>query len=385
MGSKRIRVPIKPELLRWARERAGYTLSSLARQFPRYAEWEQGKTFPTLKQVERLAHKFRVPMGLLSLDSPPKAMLPIPDFRTMPEAPEHPNPDLLDTIFHCQERQAWYREYLQRLGAKPLLFVRKVTLDDDPVTIATDIRQLLMFEVEQRRKMRSWTEAWRYFAKQAESAGILVMSSGVVGNNPHRKLDPQEFRGFVLVDDLAPVIFINAADTKAAQIFTLAHELAHIWLGESGISDVQMRMPTDHPVERWCNQVAAELLVPIQTFRQVYQPHAPLRGELDRLARYFKVSTLVILRRIHEIGALTREEFWQAYDEELAYLRRFERRVEGGGNFYSTLRIRVSEAFARAVVVSTLEGQTLFRDAYRMLGIRKPETFRKFAKSLGIG
>ena len=386
MGNKstRLKVAVKPELLRWARERAGRTIDSLEKAFPKYKQWESGEAHPTLKQLERLAKMLHVPLGFLFLEATPEESLPIPDFRTMPAAAQRPSPDLLDTIYLCQQRQEWYRGYLQTLGAKALPFVGTADPDDNPIKIAAGIRRGLHLDLKERRNMSTWTAALRRFIEQAEAMGILVMSSSIVGNNPHRKLDPQEFRGFVLVDDLAPVIFINAADTTSAQMFTMAHELAHVWLGQSGVSDANVAVFPERGVERWCNQVAAELLVPMATFRRTYQPTEELRQELDRLARHFKVSTLVILRRIYEIEALSREAFWQAYQEELVHLRQFERRGEGGGDFYRTLNTRVSKSFAQAVVISALEGHTLFRDAYQMLGIRKAETLWEFAKVLGI-
>lgn len=384
MSSKTVRVPVNPLMLRWARERAGQDLSALEKAFPDLPAWERGDGQPTLKQLERFAQKTHVPFGYLFLDAPPDEPLPIPDFRTMHRMSRRPSPDLLDTIYICQQRQEWYRNYLQRLGAEALPFVGSVTLEADPIQVAADIRQRLQFDLEERRNMGSWEEALRRFVEQTEAAGVLVMSSGIVGSNTHRKLDPQEFRGFALVDSLAPVVFINAADTKAAQMFTLAHELAHVWLGKSGVSDVQVGAFPDETVEKWCNQVAAELLVPAAALERAHQPAEELRPELDRLARHFKVSTLVILRRLHEIGALNREEFWQAYQEELAHLRQFERRGAGSGDFYRTLNTRVSKSFAQAVVISALEGQTLFRDAFQMLGIRKQETFHQFAQSLGV-
>jgi Zn-dependent peptidase ImmA (M78 family) len=209
------------------------------------------------------------------------------------------------------------------------------------------------------------------------------MVSGVVGSNNRRKLDPEEFRGFALSDALAPLVFINGADTKAAQMFTLAHELAHVWLGQSALSDVGPVSSPSHQVEIWCNRVAAELLVPIAVLKAEYQRGNPLREELDRLARRFKVSTLVILRRIHDAGGLTREQLLDAYARELARLRAMPK--GGGGDFYLTLGARASKRFARALVISTLEGRSSFTEAFRLLGLKKMATFQDLGHSLGVG
>jgi Zn-dependent peptidase ImmA (M78 family) len=213
--------------------------------------------------------------------------------------------------------------------------------------------------------------------------GVLVMVNGVVGSNNHRKLNPDEFRGFAISDDLAPLVFINGADTKSAQMFTLAHELAHLWLGQSALSDVEPASSPTHRVENWCNRVAAELLVPLAVFREQFRPNEDLRATLDRLAKHFKVSTLVILRRIYDAGGLSQGAFWQAYREELNRIRELQK-AGSGGDFYLTLGVRVGKRFARALVASTLEGQTLHRDAFRLLGFSKLSTFRELAHSLGV-
>jgi Zn-dependent peptidase ImmA (M78 family) len=380
-----MRVEVKPELLRWARERAGLDIAALAPRFPHLASWESGALHPTLKQLEQFAKATHTPVGYFFLHQPPVETVPIPDFRTIgAESVRRPSPDLLETIYICQQRQEWYRDFARSTGEDPLPFVGSASLSSSIEATAASIRRALGFDLEERWQTPTWTDALRRFIEQADAIGILVMCSGVVLNNNHRRLDPDEFRGFALTDDLAPLVFINGADTKAAQMFTLAHELAHIWLGRSAVSDAQASLIPVHQVERWCNQVAAEFLVPLDLMRSTYQKRADLRGEIDRLARVFKVSTLVILRRIHDAGGLTQQQFREAYREELARVREIPRQGSGGGDFYLTQAVRVGKRFARALVVSTLEGQTLHRDALRMLGISKVSTFHEFGRSLGV-
>ncbi len=378
------RVAIKPELLRWACKRSGFDRTNLEHKVPHLAAWEAGTAQPTLKQVEAFAKATYTPVGYLFLPEPPVEKIPIPDFRAPGnERIGHPSPDLLDTIYVCQQRQEWFRNYARSMGELPLAFVRSARVGDDVVRTAARIREELGFDLDARSQMPTWTDALRHFIEQADGLGILVMCSGVVHNNNYRHLDPQEFRGFAMADDLAPLVFVNGADTKAAQMFTLAHELAHIWLGQSAVSDSQPTAIPVQQVERWCNEVAAELLVPLDAMRQAYHPDGELAEEVGRVARRFKVSTLVILRRILDVGGLTHEEFWEAYHAEVARLRAIPR--GSGGNFYLTQAARVSKRFAAALCASTLEGQTRYTDAFRMLGFSKLSTFKELGRSLGVG
>lgn len=378
------RVAVEGRLLSWACERAGRSTASLARQFPRLRAWQTGAAQPTLKQLESFAKTVHVPVGYLFLPEPPDEPVPIPDFRTMADAAlGGPTPELLDTVYLCQQRQDWYRDFARQMGDPALSFVGALRVGVDVVRGAATIREALGFDLEARRRLPTWTDALRHFIGQADELGVLVMVSGVVGSNNRRKLDPSEFRGFALADPFAPLVFINGADTKAAQMFTLAHELAHIWLGETALSDAQAAEVPMQAVERWCNQVAAELLVPLEVFRAEYDRRAELRQELDRLARRFKVSTLVILRRMHDAGTLRGDAYWTAYEDEVERLRRLP--GGSGGNFYLTLGARASKRFARALVISTLEGRSSFTEAFRLLGFKKMATFRELGHSLGVG
>jgi Zn-dependent peptidase ImmA (M78 family) len=380
-----LHVDVKPELLRWARARAGLDVAALAHRFPRLADWERGAQRPTLKQLEDFAKATHTAVGYLFLPTPPIERVPIPDYRTVGNVHiGRPSPDLLDTIYLCQQRQEWYHDYARSMGEKPLTFVGAASIRDDVSATAANMREALGFDLEARRQMGTWEEALRCFIEQADELGVLVMVNGVVGNNNHRKLDPEEFRGFALADNLAPLIFINGSDSKAAKMFTLAHELAHIWLGQSALSDAGLLSQPSVEMERWCNSVAAELLVPRAILEAEYRQDTDVRDEANRLARRFKVSQLVILRRIYDIGGITQEEYWRTYEQTLEYLRGREPEADGGGNFYYTQAIRVSKRFARALIASTLEGHTLHRDAFRLLGFSKLETFRQLGASLGV-
>lgn len=379
------RVTVNPELLDWAMERAGVNTDALAGKFPKLREWLAGELAPTLKQLEGFANATHTAIGLLFLPQPPEEPLPIPDFRTLPEARlSRPSANLLDTIYLCQQRQAWYRDHQHLYGAQPLAFVGSASVTDAVADVAAGIARTIGFDAAERGRLSNWSEALRQLISQIEEAGVLVMISGVVGSNTHRSLQVEEFRGFALADALAPLVFINGKDSKAAQMFTLAHELAHLWLGESGISDAAAPAQPDEAIERWCNSVAAELLVPLEQLRQVHQPVNPLQEEILCLARRFKVSSLVIIRRLFDLGALDEATQWRVYREELERIKTLATREGSGGDFYNSLGARVSKRFASAVVGSTLEGQTPFTDAFRMLGIKKSATFYEEARRLGM-
>ncbi len=385
-----IRAPVTPQMLLWARERVGLALGDTpVKKFKKLPQWEAGEIQPTLKQLEDFARAVHVPVGYFFLDEPPEEEIPIPDFRTVAGQPVmRPSPDLLDTIYACQERQSWYREFALATQEPELNFIGSAQVFMQPEQIAERIRGMLGFDFSAIGKCSNPDELLRLLTNQAEDAGVLVMGSGIVTNNTHRPLDIREFRGFALADSLAPLVFINRKDSKKGQVFTLAHELAHLWLGASALSNVSSESRPEIIGQRreeiWCNKVTAELLVPLSRLEENLQKDEALPDTLNRLSKIFKVSNLVILRRLRDARSLDLQRFETAWEEELKHLKTFTKPESSGGNFHRTTLSRLGYRFAQALVVSTLEGQTLYRDAFRMLGVSGVETFKSLARKLEV-
>jgi Zn-dependent peptidase ImmA (M78 family) len=212
----------------------------------------------------------------------------------------------------------------------------------------------------------------------------MAVINGIVGNNTHRKLDVAEFRGFALTDRYAPLIFINGADAKSAQMFTLAHELAHVWLGPEGegISGFEGLFPGDSRIEKFCDQAAAEFLVPARGLREYWREVRNLPDSFERVARRFKVSPIVAGRRAMDLHLVNRDTFFEFYE---AYRNRERRQAQapGGGDFYNNQNTRVGAAFAISVIRAAMGGRLTFKEAYDLTGLRGG-AFHEYAKRLGM-
>lgn len=374
---------VNHELIRWALDRSGRSVESLARQFPKLVQWESGEAQHTLKQLEALAKKTWTPLGYFFLRRFRQEKLPIPDFRTVSDRPVgSASPNLIDTLHTMQRRQAWMRDYLVDRGVEPLSFIASANVQESPAAVARQIGRVIGTGDGWASNHGTWSDALRHLREAIEEAGILVAINGVVGNDTHRKLDTEEFRGFVLMDKYAPLIFVNGSDAKSAQMFTLAHELAHLWVGESALFNLQNMAPSESAIEQFCNKVAAEFLVPAAEFEN-YWPQAAQEAEpFQAIARHFKVSPIVAARRAQDLGLIQQAEFlafYRAYQEDE---RRKAARAAGGGDFYQTQNVRLGKRFARAVALAAKEGRLLYRDAYRLTDLHGA-TFDKYAKVLG--
>ena len=392
MPSRRTKISLQPGVLQWARERARVSRDELARKMQvkvdRVIEWEETGNI-SVAQADRLAERTHTPLGLLYLSKPPEDNLPIPDFRTRhTEAPPlRPSPDLLETVYAMQRRQDWMREELIRNGADPLQFVGTYGLAQNHVQVASAMRDVLGISIGWAANLDSWIAALRYLRNRLDMAGVLVVFNGVVGNSTSRKLNTDEFQGFALVDEYAPLIFVNNADYIAAKMFTLAHELAHVCVGESGVSHFERLQPSQNATERFCDQAAAEFLVPESSFRDMWDvvgrnTLAPTSVPFESIARQFKVSAIVAARRALDLDLIDLETFFAFYENHKVQ-GGSNQPTSSGGNFWSTQRWRIGPRFAAAVVRATKEERLTYREACSLTGL-SGESFENLAVKLDI-
>ncbi len=380
------RVAVSPKVLCWARERAGLDLADLQGKFPRLADWESAAIQPTMRQLQDFAKATRVPYGFLFLPEPPEMPLPFADFRAVESRrPQGISPELMDTVHLMQRRQAWLREERMEAEAGPVGFVGVASLADDPAAIGREMRRVLGVVDGWAQRVPTWTAAVGELRKAVEGLGVMAVINGIVGNNTYRKLDVNEFRGFALSDPHAPLIFVNGADAKSAQMFTLAHELAHLWLGDAGegLSGFEGLQPGDGEVERFCDRAAAEFLVPAADMQTAWRGVADSGAPLEMLAGHFKVSPVVIGRRAMDLGLMERDEFFEFYRDYTQREYRKKQTGTGGGNFYNTQDNRVGRMFASHLIRAAKEGRIGFKEAYDLTGLNGG-AFQTYARQLGI-
>ncbi len=366
-------VNVNANMLTWAIARAGYESQAFTEKFPNVQLWLEGEKKPTVKQLEDFSKKVHLPFGYLFLPEPPKEKLPIPFFRSNGNQADKVSINVYDTILLMQQRQDWLIDYLKDNDFEQLSFVGKFRNITNVKSIVADIRNKLNLPENWASKFKTWQEAQDHLVLHIEDKGIITVFNGVVENNGFRKIPVDECRGFVLVNDMAPFMFINNADWKSAQMFTIVHELAHIWTGHSAGFDFRKLQPADDPIEILCDKVAAEFLVPENSFNEAWS----YNPSISYASRFFKVSEIVIARRALDTGKLTRSQFFTFYEEYSKRELAKKEQQSSGGDFYATTKKRLSLTFASHINNAVKSGNLLYRDAYKLTSL-KGDTFQNF-------
>lgn len=364
---------INSNIINWAITRAGNNLDEFYLDNPDVLDWIKGDKKPTIKQLENFTHKVHVPFGYMFMTEPPKEEIPIPFFRTGQAPRDKVSLNVYHTIQIIKDRQNWLTNYLRESEYSDLDFVGKYNVNSDYKVIVNDIRNTLKLPANWASKLGTWEQALDYLTLQIEEIGIIINFNGIVGNNTRRKILVEECRGFVLVNKKAPFLFINSADAKAAQMFTIIHEIAHIWLGESAGFDNKRMLPADDPTEILCDKVAAEFLVPEIFFREKWNKSQNIKY----VSRVFKVSPIVIARRALDLGLISKASFFGFYNNYISEFKNKKENQSSGGNFYATAKKRISLRFVSYVNNAVNENNLLYRDAYKLTSL-KGNTYEKF-------
>lgn len=373
---------INPSVLKWARESAKFSLDIAAKHLAieetKLEDWESGVSRPTIKQAEKLAKFYKRPFAVLFLPKIPTDFQTLKDFRK-----ENAKPLSTATIFilrEIQQKQTWLREISIESGEPKRKFIGRFSTNDSPRKVAKDILETLQINpimYEEENILKNWI-------MQAEKNGICVSRTSFI--HSHLTLDASEFQGFSIADTYAPFVFINSDDWNAPQLFTLVHELAHLWIAESGISnEVEPSIEiTDklNPIELFCNQVAANALLPEEVMFELNPILFKSTKEIFNTAKKFGISSAALLvRAFHlkiidlpmykKMRELVDKEF-RAYEkrEEEKKRKLKEKETSGGPNYYLLQINKNSKLFTQIVLDSYRNGVIQAIEASNLLNTK---------------
>jgi Zn-dependent peptidase ImmA (M78 family) len=368
-----IKVQIAPSVLDWIGNVA--SLEGVNdKLLSHFYKWKAEEEQPTYARIETLSNKIHIPLGYFFLKTPPRENLSILKFRTVNStAAQNPSRALIDTCYRMTAIQNWMRDYLIDQGNEQLSFAGSCAKEKQIKKIVTFIRKIIALEEDWYLQSADTANSFNLLRKRFENTGILILKNGIVGQNTRRPLDAGEFRAFTLFDEYAPLIFINSRDSASGQLFSLVHEIAHIWLGLSSFYNDNSNFPVNvNPLETLCNAVAAELLVPLQFFIEKWEQSGQfsVHDRIDRLAKYFKCGGSVIARRALDNNYINASVYHKIAAQLLSLYKK-NKVKQRGGNYYDTAKSRFGGPLIIALDNSVKEGKTPYTEAFRLTGTNR--------------
>lgn len=361
-------VPIRPDTLQWAIGWATVEIEVLAKTInvkpEKVKSWLHGTEIPTYNQAKKLADRCHVALSQLLLPPPKPVELPLKDFRRGANRGIKPSQELVEAVYDALRKRDWWREYRRN---ETLPFLQNLPAQQlEAEHIKENILKVIRVR-DLQRTATNWGNFRALLIESIEQAGILVLCQGYAGTNTRRSYEPEEFSGFAIADRVAPVIFVNGKDYIVRQIFTLVHELVHVWLGQS-ILDTDLESPEQpaEEIERFCDRVAAELLMPEQDFISAW--NGDPYEQAQRAASFFKVSAWAALKRAKELELITNEEYVKA----LSKAQKYDKPSSDGGNFWATFSLRNSKRFVSAVVEAAISGEISAKEMASLLNLSLP-------------
>jgi Zn-dependent peptidase ImmA (M78 family) len=377
---------IQPKILTWARETAGLSLDDAARALgltdargrtgtQRLQAMELGEDEPTRPVLLKMAKTYRRPLLVFYLAEPPRTGDRGQDFRTLPSHKKF-NPELDALVRDIKARQGLIRSMLEDDNAEALEFVSSATMELPAPKLAVRMAERLNFSLARYRATKTPDEAFTHLRETIEASGVYVLLLGNLGSY-HTNIPVDVFRGFALADKIAPLIVINDQDARTAWSFTAVHELAHLWLGQTGISGTD----TENQVERYCNDVAGEFLLPASEVRKLAPvlklSAATIAEQIGQFAQTHRVSRAMVAYKLYRasmIGKTTWAALDQRFKDEYLQFKKRQaeknKKAEGGPNYYIVRRHRVGHALLGLVLRSLDEGTITYTKASKVLGVK---------------
>ena len=373
------KVEIKPDVLNWAINESQLDNNILLDRYPQLSEWKSGVSKPTFKQIRDFCDYIKIPFGFIFLSTPPKDEQFKVEFRTISSKIQgNFSQNLKTTILEMDYRKSWMSELRENNGQQKLKWNFSQKLSDDYKTMSTKLRDLFGLPISWQVKKRNAYESFGIIREKVEKLGVLVMMSGIVGNDTHRTLSVSEFRAFALNDDYAPLIFINRNDTDNGLLFSIIHEFLHILVSRE--DDVFVGVNEHTQVEKEINEVTAEFLLPEDQLIGEFDQNEDHFNEIKRISDKYKISTMVTAIKAYKLGMIDEDLKDDILSEAIYYYnvhKQLRERKSDGGSFYSTTASRMSKDFYNTVIHQVEGGRIPYTHAYRLLGLRG-KTFDKF-------
>lgn len=380
----KVNVNIQPAIIRWALSQTSAEDLG-AKLMDNIKHWLDGTKSPTFHQIENFSKKSHIPLGYFFLKTPPEEQIDLLEYRTV-DSTELMNPsrDLIDTIHEMEVVQDWMVDYRKEWDYDVISFVGSLKDVTDINEIADIIRNDLGLGVKWHKECANSSEAFNKVRSLLEECGIIVMINGIVGKNTHRALDVNEFRAFAMVNEWAPLIFINGADSAGGRLFSLFHEIVHLWIGENDLYNDRRYSANVKPNEVICNAVAGELIAPKAVFLERWNSNtnSDIHEKIKELARIFCCSGSVIARRALVNNQIDQILYDQIIAEAIEAYNQAKQEKTSGGNYYRTMCSKLDSVFVRALCESVNSGRTSFTEAYRLTNTTS-KTFPEVASRLG--
>lgn len=351
--------------------------------------WGKKEKIPTFNQIEDASKATGIPLGYFFLQTPPAEDLSFIEYRTIDSVElTHPSRELIDTMHNMQLVQEWMRSQLLEDGISKLPFIGSQKGETNTAQFANAVRKILNLEINWFKEVGDARESFLYLRTAMSNVGTIVMTSGIVENNTHRPLSIDEFRAFAMVDDIAPLIFINGNDSNNGKLFSLLHEFVHLCIGEDSLFNE--RYSSGQRVSRTemiCNAVASEILVPQTLFMEAWQTetrNVDAAQAIRILAKDFKCGTIVIARKALDNGLIDQSLYKTIADLAIKLYneQKKQQKENGGGDYYRTAANRIDQRFLQMLAGSVATGKTPYSEAFRLTNTNR-FTFAKLTERFG--